>query len=261
MESVVRCSVFLFFFSNVVSGSVGVSVAPSTNSSQLNPPKQTSLTIPASAQPGTTVSDSPLSSSNTSGPILVPQPVVQSILVPELNQVPTKISLYTRKNPISGHTIIHNVPATVELAHVYSNDVPTRIIVHGSFDGLDFGHWMRDMKQRFLDVEDSNIIVVDWSSAASNSNALTRLTNARVVGHQIAMILQNFIQYRGMKAEDVHIVAHGDGTFAGETYCFLAFYGTTVKYDPPEKSSHLLCQLMDVWQFISFCHNCHSCCS
>lgn len=65
--------------------------------------------------------------------------------------------------------------------------------MHGSFDGLDFGHWMRDMKQRLLDVEDSNVIIADWSSAASANTAINRLTNAKIVGHQIAVLLRNFI--------------------------------------------------------------------
>ena len=148
--------------------------------------------------------------------VLVPNPVIQSIVVPELNTVPTKISLYTRRNPVSGHTIIHNVAATTELAHYFNSEAPTRIIVHGSFDGQDFGHWMRDMKQRILDVEDSNVIIVDWSAAAALSNANVRLTNSRIVGHQIAMIVHNLIQTQGLKPEDVHIIAHGDGTFAGK---------------------------------------------
>lgn len=228
---ILRVAFVLSFYivaSNALSNPTVLLKAP-TNTSQALPVTQPPVkystptvspvvpTQPTKVSNETLVSNS--SETNTlTGTALISQPAVHAMIIPELNQIPTKISLYTRRNPISGHTIIHNVPATVELATFYSNESPTRIIIHGSFDGLDFGHWMRDMKGRLLDVEDSNIIVVDWSSAASNNIAQTRLANSRVVGHQVAMILQNLIQLRGLKPEDVHVIAHGDGTFAGEIF-------------------------------------------
>lgn len=80
----------------------------------------------------------------------------------------------------------------MSLAHQYKPEEKLRIIVHGSFDGLDFGHWMRDMKTRLLEVEDSNVIVVDWSQSAALSSSHVRLSNARIVGHQVAKIIEDF---------------------------------------------------------------------
>ena len=126
----------------------------------------------------------------------------------------TKFSLYTRRNPIAGQHIIPGLIETIQNATYYRNNNPTRIIIHGSFDGADVGHWMRNMKHKLLDVEDSNVILVDWSDAASNNNAIHRLACVRTVGHQMVRILQDMMKIKGLKGEDVHLIAHGDGTFA-----------------------------------------------
>lgn len=112
---------------------------------------------------------------------------------PELNPISTKISLYTRKNPTVGHILLPGEMLTVETAGHYKSETPVRVIVHGSFDGVDFGHWMRDMKTRMLEVEDSNVIVVDWSASAGTNTANQRVYNSRIVGQQIARILEDFI--------------------------------------------------------------------
>lgn len=52
---------------------------------------------------------------------------------------------------------------------------------------------MRDMKSKFLDIEDPNVIVVDWSPSAAISNTVQRLANARIVGHQMARVIEDFI--------------------------------------------------------------------
>ena len=50
---------------------------------------------------------------------------------------------------------------------------------------------MRDMKTRLLEVEDSNVIIVDWSASATLPLTNTRVSNARVIGHQVAKILED----------------------------------------------------------------------
>lgn len=93
---------------------------------------------------------------------------------------------------------------TVETAGHYKSEIPVRVIVHGSFDGVDFGHWMRDMKTRMLEVEDSNVIVVDWSASAGTNTANQRVYNSRIVGHQIARILEDFI----VRKKSIHWITH-----------------------------------------------------
>ncbi|KAI1285048.1 Pancreatic lipase-related protein 2 [Halotydeus destructor] len=112
---------------------------------------------------------------------------------PEVNPINTKILLYTRRNPIVGHFLAAGDLESVKQATKYTPGQPVRIIVHGSFDGLDVGHWMRDMKTKFLDTENANVMVVDWSASASVSNWNQRLANTRIVGHQVARVLEDFI--------------------------------------------------------------------
>lgn len=125
-----------------------------------------------------------------------PSPPVSSTLNPTLNAVTSKISLYTRRNPIAGQYLVPAVPQTVIDAVTFDANKPTRILIHGSFDGADVGHWMRDMKHRLIDVDDSNVILVDWSNHAANSNAAYRLSAVRIVGNQVAVIIQDFVVSR-----------------------------------------------------------------
>lgn len=90
-----------------------------------------------------------------------------------------------------GQTIVASEPSTIELAHQFDPSYPTRFIIHGSFD---YSHWMKDMKDRILENEHANVIIVDWSAAASKSYTdIQRLTHARDVGFQVTSIIQDFM--------------------------------------------------------------------
>lgn len=128
----------------------------------------------------------------------------------------TKILLYTRKHPQSGLLLVAGNSSTLTSLVYYKSDVPTRFIIHSSYDGPEAGQWMKEMKNRFFQIEDSNIIIVDWSRGAGSSLVDQRLTNIRMVGAQIARVIEDLMQYHGTKLEDIHIIAHSFGTFAAD---------------------------------------------
>jgi hypothetical protein len=127
-----------------------------------------------------------------------------------------KLLLFTRKHPTIGVPLIPGNLSTVNSLVYYDAGQPTRFIIHSSFDGPEASTWMKDMKNRFLSIESSNIILVDWSRSASASMTDLRLTNVRMVGVEIARIIDDLAAVHGTKAKDVHLIAHSFGTFAAD---------------------------------------------
>lgn len=165
----------------------------------------------------------PIASNVTSSlPIDVLGTTVNSSLV-EMNSTTilhealgTKILLYTRKNPQHPVTLLAgDTKAIINLIN-FDGQAPTRFIVHGSYDGPDSGQWMKDMKNRFLQIEKVNVLIVDWSKSATVSMADQRLQNIRMVGNQVAKVIEDLIEHKKVRSEDVHLVAHSFGTFAAD---------------------------------------------
>lgn len=128
----------------------------------------------------------------------------------------TKFLLFTRKNPANAVTLLAgDTKAVSGLVH-FDGSVATRFIVHSSFDGPDSGQWMKDMKNRFLQIEKCNIIIVDWSKSAALSMTDQRLTNIRMVGNQMAKVIEDLIEIKNATANDVHIVVHSFASFAAD---------------------------------------------
>jgi hypothetical protein len=88
---------------------------------------------------------------------------------------------------------------------------PTKILVHGLLDSMNNKQWWIDMKNAILDVDDVNIVMVDWSKA--NGLPYTKATaNTQVVGAEIALLMKYMIEKRGAKAADFHIIGHSLGS-------------------------------------------------
>lgn len=157
----------------------------------------TTISVNESASQSTTVT--PLGSNDpvtTGKPVITNSTIVPAVtsspVKPEVNPINTKISLYTRKNALVGHPLLLGDLGNSVASSPFDSDLITRVIIHGSFDGVDYGHWMRDMKTRLLEVEDANVIIVDWSATANLALTSTRVSNARMIGHQVARILEDF---------------------------------------------------------------------
>ncbi|CAF4996236.1 unnamed protein product [Rotaria sp. Silwood1] len=85
----------------------------------------------------------------------------------------------------------------------------TKILVHGFLDSIN-STWWPEMKDAFLQAEDCNVILTDWSRA--NYFPYTKATaNAQVVGADIALLVNKMIKEHGVNPADFHIVAHSLG--------------------------------------------------
>ncbi|XP_063361542.1 uncharacterized protein LOC134650516 [Cydia amplana] len=95
---------------------------------------------------------------------------------------------------------------------------PTRIIVHGFGSNCD-NVWVYEMRSALMAVEECNVVCVDWEGGATMPNYLRAAANTRLVGKQLAMLLQGFAKHIDLRFEDVHLIGFSLGAhvagFAG----------------------------------------------
>ena len=127
--------------------------------------------------------------------------------------IATKFLLFTKQNPNSGVYITSNSPSSN-----FGANKMTRFIVHGFLDTIN-KQWVIDMKNALLRVEDSNVILVDWSKG--NFFPYTQATaNTQIVGTEIAILVNSYISKNLITSDHVHIIGHSLGShiagYAGE---------------------------------------------
>ncbi|XP_059168292.1 inactive pancreatic lipase-related protein 1-like [Physella acuta] len=132
----------------------------------------------------------------------------------------TLFKLYTRAQPATPL----DLPATqvkTSLTTIWPGFVsrPTKIIVHGFLDSVDLTSWGKQMKDELLKQGDYNVILVDWSGG--NKLPYTQATaNTRVVGAQIAQLINQISATVNTPAKDFHVIGHSLGShisgYAGE---------------------------------------------
>ncbi|XP_068630894.1 uncharacterized protein [Battus philenor] len=102
--------------------------------------------------------------------------------------------------------------------HAFDSSKPTRIIVHGFGSNCD-NVWVYEMRSALMAVEECNVVCVDWEGGASMPNYLRAAANTRLVGKQLAMMLQGLAEHIDLKFEDVHLIGFSLGAhvagFAG----------------------------------------------
>ncbi|XP_050672179.1 uncharacterized protein LOC126970395 [Leptidea sinapis] len=95
---------------------------------------------------------------------------------------------------------------------------PTRVIVHGFGSNCD-NVWVYEMRSALMAVEECNVICVDWEGGASMPNYLRAAANTRLVGKQLAMLLQGLSDHIEVRYEDIHLIGFSLGAhvagFAG----------------------------------------------
>ncbi|XP_059168294.1 pancreatic triacylglycerol lipase-like [Physella acuta] len=132
----------------------------------------------------------------------------------------TLFKLYTRAQPATPL----DLPATqvkTSLTTIWPGFVsrPTQIIVNGYEDNVDVTSWAKQMKDELLKQGDYNVILVDWSGG--NKLPYTQATaNTRVVGAQIAQLINQISAKYGTPAKSFHVIGHSLGShisgYAGE---------------------------------------------
>ena len=101
-------------------------------------------------------------------------------------------------------------------ATTFNSTRPTKIVVHGFID-TGFVQWVQDMSEALLEYDDFNVIAVDWGGG-SGSLYSQSAANTRLVGLEIAHLIESLAANLGARAEDFHVIGHSLGAhIAG--YC------------------------------------------
>ncbi|XP_016067602.1 PREDICTED: pancreatic lipase-related protein 2 [Miniopterus natalensis] len=128
--------------------------------------------------------------------------------------IDTRFLLYTNENPNNFQRISATDLATVKASN-FQLDRKTRFIIHGFIDKGEES-WLTDMCKNMFKVEKVNCICVDWRHGA-RTDYTQAVHNLRVVGAEIAFLIQGLSTEMGYSLENVHLIGHSLGAHtAGE---------------------------------------------
>jgi pancreatic lipase-related protein 1 len=128
------------------------------------------------------------------------------IAVPdEPSKINTTFFLYTRSlNKEKKSEVI----STLSIGS-YDSNLKTKFIIHG-FRHDSKKSWILEMKDTMLEVEDLNVILVDWSNG--NGHPYSKAAgNTRIVGVDISNLIENLITSKQAKYSDFHLIGYSLG--------------------------------------------------
>lgn len=134
----------------------------------------------------------------------------------------TYFHLYTRDNRGFPHNLTDK--ASFDNSN-FDPNLKTVIILDGYNGGPNKEH-IAQLKTFFLDYEDCNVIVVDWSIGASVLIFPDAVRNTLIVGKYIAEQIEKWKTYTSLDLNKVHVIGFSLG---GQTIAFIGKYMKTGK--------------------------------
>nr|XP_053651943.1 pancreatic triacylglycerol lipase-like [Cherax quadricarinatus] len=130
----------------------------------------------------------------------------------------TQFRLHTRTAPAEEQDFFISADKTAIDATTFDPSKPIKFITHGFIDTGNT-QWLKDMAHAFLVYGDYNVIRVDWGDG-SLPMYFQATANTRVVGLEIAYLVNFFIDEYGVDPANVHLLGHSLGShvsgYAGE---------------------------------------------
>lgn len=100
----------------------------------------------------------------------------------------------------------------------FNKSLPTKVLIHGFGSGCSH-IWVYEMRSALMAVEEINVICVDWENGAILPNYVKATANTRLVGKQLAMLLQGLVANNGLSLRKTHLIGFSLGAhvagFAG----------------------------------------------
>lgn len=133
-------------------------------------------------------------------------------LLPEMPDIiETKFYLHTRR--VQGEPISFDaVPAH------FDPSLQTKFIIYGFIQNIH-KRWVVKITEKLLNLQDMNIIVVDWSKG-NNFPYTQAANNARLVGAEIARLIKSLVNKTSTSLSMIHLIGHSLGAhvagYAGE---------------------------------------------
>ncbi|KAI9562776.1 lipoxygese-like protein [Daphnia sinensis] len=141
-------------------------------------------------------------------------------LLPEAREkIGTYFTLYTREspNPQPPIQISAGDPDAIS-ATTFKATRPTKFLVHG-WRNNGFEDTFQELTQRLLTNGDFNVICVHWGGGSS-AFYFQAHANTRLVGLEIALLVNTMVEKLNVNATDVHLIGHSLGAhtagYAGE---------------------------------------------
>ncbi|RWS06517.1 Pancreatic lipase-related protein 1-like protein [Dinothrombium tinctorium] len=135
--------------------------------------------------------------------------------------ISTTFTLFTRENAAIGEKL-DCIDANLLRKSNFKAGKPVKIIIHG-FGSSGRRPWVMQMTEALLYTGDLNVIIVDWEKGAALPNYIQAAANARLVGKQIALLIDIINREKLMKPKDYHIIGFSLGAH------IAGFAGTEVK--------------------------------
>ncbi|XP_071487026.1 pancreatic triacylglycerol lipase-like [Diadema antillarum] len=116
--------------------------------------------------------------------------------------------LYTTSNWNNKQTLSRTSSSSISGSNFNANR-DTKFIIHGWTD-VYTSSWVMNMKNAFLG-KSVNVILVDWEEGASRANYAQSRANTRVVGKDIAKMMEKLKSVTGASYGSMHIIGHSLG--------------------------------------------------
>lgn len=152
-------------------------------------------------------------------------------LAKENESIESKVIFYLYTRNSSDPEILQPGDVTSLINSHFNIKKPTKVIVHGFLDYL-----MRPMpqstKDRFLESEDVNVIIVDWGKIAKHIDYFVVAEQTYEVGSYVGKLL-DFLVLQGCDLKSFHLVGHSLGAHVS------GFAGAAVKTGKPGRITGL----------------------
>jgi pancreatic lipase-related protein 1 len=108
--------------------------------------------------------------------------------------------------------------------------LPIKIIIHGFTNSRANSPWLFDFKDAFMEVEPSNVIIVDWNYGARAPFYSNATANTRMIGKQTCLLVKDILDiYYDSNWKKAHIYCVGHSL--GAHVCGYASNDCNTKFD------------------------------
>ncbi|KAK2556749.1 Pancreatic lipase-related protein 2 [Acropora cervicornis] len=130
------------------------------------------------------------------------------------DSIDTSFVLYTNTNALNTREILAGEYSSISNSS-FNPMHKVALIIHG-FTQSGKDDWVKEMAGELLKKEQMNVIVVDWGQGSSMSTPYQNAAgNARLIGVQVALLIDVLSQEFNVSLEKFHIVGHSLGAHVG----------------------------------------------
>ncbi|XP_078038591.1 pancreatic lipase-related protein 2 isoform X1 [Augochlora pura] len=153
-------------------------------------------------------------------------------LASDLNSI--TFTLFTRRNPTNGQILKLNDAGTVSMSN-WNKNRETVIVTHG-WKSKGTSSSCTLVRDAFLQVLDSNVIVVNWEQIANNVNYAQVAKSVPAVADHVASFVNSLRQRSGLKTSALKMVGHSLGahvvSLAAKTVSKSSLVAEVIALDP-----------------------------